>query len=155
MINRGGKHRWAPAEAQKAALDRVFQELGGGTPSKARIKELVAELSRHGPVTESNVYNWFQNKKARSKRKVAATEAESGIDDRNPKRTREDGAHSSGSLNITSSFDVDRMSEGGVVTSGFEQRPAPAQQLQVGGPFVGLCPALGHALLSLPLPFQQ
>jgi hypothetical protein len=131
LMSRGGKHRWAPAEAQKAALDRVYNELGGATPSKARIKELVAELSRHGPVTESNIYNWFQNKKARSKRKSAATEAESSIDDRNPKRMREDGAHSSGSLNM-SSFDVDRMSEGGV-SSGFEQRPGPPQQMQVGG----------------------
>ncbi|KAL1810599.1 WUSCHEL-related homeobox 8 isoform X1 [Daucus carota subsp. sativus] len=65
------RHRWTPTPVQLQKLERVFEE-GIGTPSKQKIKELTAELSQHGPISETNVYNWFQNRRARSKRKQFA-----------------------------------------------------------------------------------
>lgn len=65
------RHRWTPTPVQLQNLERVFEE-GIGTPSKQKIKELTAELSQHGPISETNVYNWFQNRRARSKRKQFA-----------------------------------------------------------------------------------
>lgn len=62
------RHRWTPTPVQLQKLERVFEE-GIGTPSKQKIKDLTAELSQHGPISETNVYNWFQNRRARSKRK--------------------------------------------------------------------------------------
>lgn len=62
------RHRWTPTPVQLQKLERVFEE-GIGTPSKQKIKDLTAELLQHGPISETNVYNWFQNRRARSKRK--------------------------------------------------------------------------------------
>ncbi|XP_023539556.1 WUSCHEL-related homeobox 13-like [Cucurbita pepo subsp. pepo] len=42
-------------------------------PSKQKIKEITSELGQHGQISESNVYNWFQNRRARSKRKQQGT----------------------------------------------------------------------------------
>ncbi|KAF2613572.1 hypothetical protein F2Q70_00013039 [Brassica cretica] len=39
------------------------------TPSKQKIKDLTEELSQHGQIAEQNICNWFQNRRARSKRK--------------------------------------------------------------------------------------
>nr|QFQ60706.1 WUSCHEL-related homeobox transcription factor 13 variant 2 [Jasminum sambac] len=62
------RQRWTPTPVQLQILERTF-DLGNGTPSKQRIKEITSELSQHGPISETNVYNWFQNRRARSKRK--------------------------------------------------------------------------------------
>ncbi|RWW00151.1 hypothetical protein BHE74_00020668 [Ensete ventricosum] len=59
---------------QLQTLESIFYR-GNGTPSKQKIKEIVAELSRHGQISEANVYNWFQNRRARSKRKATRTAA--------------------------------------------------------------------------------
>ena len=48
-----------------------FLLLGTGNPSRHKIKDMVATLCQFGPITETNVYNWFQNKKARKKRKLS------------------------------------------------------------------------------------
>ncbi|RWV79131.1 hypothetical protein GW17_00059789 [Ensete ventricosum] len=64
------KQRWTPTPAQVRILESIFCH-GNRTPSKQRIKEITSELSRHGQVSETNVYNWFQNRRARSKRKQA------------------------------------------------------------------------------------
>ncbi|KAK1439246.1 hypothetical protein QVD17_05062 [Tagetes erecta] len=53
------------------------------TPSKQKIKEITSELSQHGHISETNVYNWFQNRRARSKRKQqihATNSGESEVD---------------------------------------------------------------------------
>lgn len=62
------RQRWTPTPVQLQVLEQIF-EAGTGTPSKEKIKEITAELTQHGPITETNVYNWFQNRRARSKRK--------------------------------------------------------------------------------------
>ncbi|THU74720.1 hypothetical protein C4D60_Mb04t36360 [Musa balbisiana] len=64
------KQRWTPTAVQVRILESIFYH-GNGTPSKQRIKEITFELSQHGQVSETNVYNWFQNRRARSKRKQA------------------------------------------------------------------------------------
>ncbi|PON76886.1 Homeodomain transcription factor [Parasponia andersonii] len=62
------RQRWSPTTLQLQILERIFEE-GNGTPSKQKIKEITSELSQHGQISETNVYNWFQNRRARSKRK--------------------------------------------------------------------------------------
>ncbi|KAH7426474.1 hypothetical protein KP509_10G002900 [Ceratopteris richardii] len=63
-----GRQRWTPSQSQLQILESVF-ETSVGTPSKQKIKEITMELGKHGPISETNVYNWFQNRKARAKRK--------------------------------------------------------------------------------------
>lgn len=62
------RQRWTPSQNQLQILEGLFEQ-GNGTPSKQRIKEITTELMQHGHVGETNVYNWFQNRKARAKRK--------------------------------------------------------------------------------------
>ncbi|XP_031474977.1 WUSCHEL-related homeobox 8-like [Nymphaea colorata] len=75
------RQRWTPSQMQLQILESIFEQ-GNGTPSKQKIKEITAELSQHGPISETNVYNWFQNRRARSKRKQQGTSAniESEVD---------------------------------------------------------------------------
>ncbi|XP_047312479.1 WUSCHEL-related homeobox 8-like isoform X1 [Impatiens glandulifera] len=63
-----GRQRWTPTPMQLQILERIFDQ-GNGTPSKQKIKDITGELSQHGQISETNVYNWFQNRRARSKRK--------------------------------------------------------------------------------------
>ncbi|XP_039135212.1 WUSCHEL-related homeobox 8-like [Dioscorea cayenensis subsp. rotundata] len=67
-----GRQRWTPTPKQLQILEMIFGE-GNGTPSKQKIKQITIELSHHGLISETNVYNWFQNRRARSKRKQTAT----------------------------------------------------------------------------------
>ncbi|KAL6011962.1 hypothetical protein ACLOJK_002429 [Asimina triloba] len=62
------RQRWTPTPVQLQTLESIFEQ-GNGTPSKQRIKEITSDLSQHGQISETNVYNWFQNRRARSKRK--------------------------------------------------------------------------------------
>lgn len=74
LMTSGGGHkisarqRWTPTPVQLQILESIFDQ-GNGTPSKQKIKEITVELSQHGQISETNVYNWFQNRRARSKRK--------------------------------------------------------------------------------------
>lgn len=83
------RQRWTPTPKQLQILEHIFEQ-GIGTPSKQKIKEIATELLQHGQISETNVYNWFQNRRARSKRKqsVAApnsTESEVETDAESPK----------------------------------------------------------------------
>lgn len=62
------RQRWAPGQKQLQILERLYAD-GNGIPNRQKIREITSELSQHGPISESNVYNWFQNRKARAKRK--------------------------------------------------------------------------------------
>lgn len=62
------RQRWTPTPLQLQILEQIFDD-GIGTPSKQKIKEIATELSQHGQISETNVYNWFQNRRARSKKK--------------------------------------------------------------------------------------
>jgi hypothetical protein len=64
----GSRQRWTPTRLQLHTLERIF-DAETGTPSKETIKEITANLTKHGPISETNVYNWFQNRRARSRRK--------------------------------------------------------------------------------------
>ncbi|OMO84725.1 hypothetical protein CCACVL1_10687 [Corchorus capsularis] len=63
--------QWTPTPVQLQILVGLFDQ-GIGIPSKQKIKEITSELSQHGQISETNIYNWFQNRRARSKRKQLA-----------------------------------------------------------------------------------
>nr|QXO37011.1 WUSCHEL-related homeobox 8 [Paphiopedilum callosum] len=94
------RQRWTPSPMQLQILENIFVE-GNGTPSKEKIKEITTELTKHGHISETNVYNWLQNRRARSKRKQTSaaasnTESEAGIEIElpNDKKARPDAAFS-------------------------------------------------------------
>ncbi|GMQ08508.1 hypothetical protein CsSME_00052203 [Camellia sinensis var. sinensis] len=89
-----GRQRWTPTPVQLQILERLFDQ-GNGTPSKQKIKDITSDLSQHGQISKSNVYHWFQNRRARSKRKqhVAApnnaeSEVETEVESPDEKKTK-------------------------------------------------------------------
>lgn len=62
------RQRWNPTTEQLRILERVFDEEEIRTPNSQKVKEVAMELARHGQVAEPNVYNWFQNRRARLKK---------------------------------------------------------------------------------------
>jgi len=108
------RQRWTPTPVQLQILERIFDQ-GNGTPSKEKIKEITAELGQHGQISETNVYNWFQNRRARSKRKlqnVAPTNTESEVDtevDSKDKKTKPDEFLSQHNITTTSSGGAEKL----------------------------------------------
>ncbi|THG13394.1 hypothetical protein TEA_018008 [Camellia sinensis var. sinensis] len=89
-----GRQRWTPTPVQLQILECLFDQ-GNGTPSKQKIKDITSDLSQHGQISKSNVYHWFQNRRARSKRKqhVAApnnaeSEVETEVESPDEKKTK-------------------------------------------------------------------
>eukprot|EP01018_Ginkgo_biloba_P011637 Gb_27697 [translate_table: standard] len=81
-LRMSARQRWTPSQTQLKILERLYEQ-SNGPPSKQKIKELTIELSQHGLISETNVYNWFQNRKARAKRKqhvLPQKEEESEVD---------------------------------------------------------------------------
>ena len=71
--------RWAPTTEQLATLERNFQP-NLGTPGKSKIRALLDEMSVYGPISEKNIYNWFQNRRARSKKRQVHDNLDPGAD---------------------------------------------------------------------------
>ena len=119
MVHGGHKitarQRWTPTQMQLQILESIFDQ-GNGTPSKQKIKDITSELSQHGQISETNVYNWFQNRRARSKRKQAASlpnnaESEAEADEESPtdKKPKSDGPQQQNMA--ARSHNVERISE--------------------------------------------
>ncbi|KAJ7547066.1 hypothetical protein O6H91_08G067200 [Diphasiastrum complanatum] len=92
------RQRWTPSQSQLQILERLFDQ-GNGTPNKQRIKEITSELGQHGQISETNVYNWFQNRKARAKRKQqqvvhrdGESEADTDVESPKDKKNRLDSS---------------------------------------------------------------
>lgn len=60
------RQRWSSTTNQLQMLENIFSQ-GNETPNKQKIKAISLELSEHSQVSETNVFNWFQNRGARSK----------------------------------------------------------------------------------------
>ncbi|KAJ4964099.1 hypothetical protein NE237_024038 [Protea cynaroides] len=94
------RQRWTPTPMQLQILEHIFDQ-GTGTPSKQKIKEIASELTQHGQISETNVYNWFQNRRARSKRKQlgpaannAESEVETEVESPKEKKAKSEDIHS-------------------------------------------------------------
>ncbi|KAL3525172.1 hypothetical protein ACH5RR_013544 [Cinchona calisaya] len=116
-----GRQRWTPTPVQLQILERIFDQ-GNGAPSKQKIKEITSELSQHGQISETNVYNWFQNRRARSKRKQQAatsnnveSEVETEVESPNDKKTKPEDLQSQ---HISSSRNDDLCFQNPDVSSG-------------------------------------
>ncbi|XP_024540240.1 WUSCHEL-related homeobox 11 [Selaginella moellendorffii] len=64
---RPAQQRWRPNSQQLAILEEFYAK--GTPPSQENVTEIAELIGHHGPVDESKVYYWFQNKKSREKRK--------------------------------------------------------------------------------------
>ncbi|XP_050916607.1 WUSCHEL-related homeobox 8 [Lathyrus oleraceus] len=86
------KQRWKPTISQVQALEKIYAA-NPEAPNKETIKKITVDLSEHGKISESNVYNWFQNRRARSKKKKHSNvDAKSKVDskDKIPKLNESD-----------------------------------------------------------------
>jgi len=64
-----GKKRWTPTPSQLQRMEQLFHQ-GEIITTKDKVQQLLEELQQHGPVTATNIANWFQNKKSRTRRKL-------------------------------------------------------------------------------------
>jgi len=99
---------------QLQSLERIF-EAETGTPSKEKIKEITADLTKHGQISETSVYNWFQNRRARSKGKQQNNvndepEVETEVDSKD-KKTEPEIVASRSAQNLCSQYLADLNSE--------------------------------------------
>ncbi|GMN38771.1 hypothetical protein TIFTF001_007998 [Ficus carica] len=60
--------RWSPTPEQLMALQELYRR-GKRTPTAQQIQEITAKLRRFGKIEGKNVFYWFQNHKARDKKK--------------------------------------------------------------------------------------
>lgn len=75
------RKRWTPLPKQLEALQGIFDKRRG-IPNRKEIKEIASQLSQHGPISEANVSNWFQNRRARMRRSHADKLHDSGTEPR-------------------------------------------------------------------------
>ncbi|CAK8541002.1 unnamed protein product [Lathyrus sativus] len=73
------KQRWKPTNSQIQALEQIYAA-DQRTPNKERIKKITVDLSKFGPISEFNVYIWFQNRRARLKKKKNNVDVKSKVE---------------------------------------------------------------------------
>lgn len=66
--------RWSGTPKHYEILENLFLA-GEQPPVRERLREVTEMLSQHGYIQESNVYNWFQNRRSREKKKIAEEQA--------------------------------------------------------------------------------
>ncbi|KAI9128800.1 hypothetical protein K1719_000283 [Acacia pycnantha] len=69
-LHGGQRRRWTPTREQIEILESLFKDGEGSHPNKEKIKEITTVLSQHGQVSDANVYNWFQYRHARLRKKM-------------------------------------------------------------------------------------
>ena len=62
--------RWSGTPKQYEILEDLFLK-GEQPPVRDRLTEITELLKQYGPIQEANVYNWFQNRRSREKKKIA------------------------------------------------------------------------------------
>ncbi|CAM6105201.1 unnamed protein product [Calypogeia fissa] len=136
------RQRWTPSQSQLQILERLFDQ-GNGTPHKTRLKEITAELSQHGQIAETNVYNWFQNRKARAKRKqqlASNKDGESEVDtdndspnEKKPKFDKDSGQEysNSGGLPETASDGGGTYDQKPNIIEQYDQQESASSHMQV------------------------
>ncbi|XP_058741028.1 WUSCHEL-related homeobox 13-like [Vicia villosa] len=73
------RQRWKATTPQIQALEQIYAANPRRPPNKEIIKKITIDLSKYGKITESNVYNWFQNRRARTK-KYSSVDAKSKVE---------------------------------------------------------------------------
>jgi len=66
--------RWSGTPTQYKILEDLFLA-GEQPPVRGRLTEITTRLQEHGPIQEHNVYNWFQNRRSREKKRLAEERA--------------------------------------------------------------------------------
>jgi len=66
--------RWSGTPKHYEILEDLFLA-GEQPPVRERLREVTEMLSQYGHIQESNVYNWFQNRRSREKKKIAEEQA--------------------------------------------------------------------------------
>ena len=61
--------RWCPTPEQVMILEEMYRG-GVRTPNAAQIQQITAHLSHYGKIEGKNVFYWFQNHKARDRKKL-------------------------------------------------------------------------------------
>ncbi|KAL7598379.1 hypothetical protein Lser_V15G23020 [Lactuca serriola] len=64
-----GTTRWCPTPEQVMLLEGMYRG-GLKTPSSTQIQQITTRLSIYGKIQEKNVFYWFQNHKARERKKL-------------------------------------------------------------------------------------
>ncbi|XP_023737487.1 uncharacterized protein LOC111885461 [Lactuca sativa] len=64
-----GTTRWCPTPEQVMLLEGMYRG-GLKTPSLTQIQQITTRLSIYGKIQEKNVFYWFQNHKARERKKL-------------------------------------------------------------------------------------
>ncbi|XP_039020915.1 WUSCHEL-related homeobox 4-like [Hibiscus syriacus] len=64
----GGGTRWNPTQEQIEILEMMYRG-GIRTPNAQQIEQITAQLSMYGKIQGKNVFYWFQNHKARERKK--------------------------------------------------------------------------------------
>nr|AGL53587.1 WUSCHEL homeobox protein WOX8D [Picea abies] len=112
------KSRWHPKPEQIQILEAIFNS-GMVNPTRKEIKIIRAQLEEFGQVGDVNVFYWFQNRKARSKRKRQLQDAQKS-------KCRAKGAKTTSSTASTSAASTSTSVQSKPITTGNHPRSSSA-----------------------------